>query len=41
MLTGKSDEHEALKHEIDAKYFAEEVLGFEEIEENEDGQEQE
>jgi hypothetical protein len=38
-LTGKSSEEEALLQEITAKYFAEEVLGFEEIEENEDEQE--
>jgi hypothetical protein len=41
LLTGKSNPEDALKPEIDAKYFAEEVLGFEEIEENEDVQDQE
>lgn len=38
-LTGKSSEEEALLQEISAKYFAEDVLGFEEIEENEEDQE--
>ena len=38
-LTGKSSEEEALLQEITAKYFAEDVLGFEEIEENEEDQE--
>ena len=38
-LTGKSSEEDALLQEITAKYFAEEVLGFEEIEETEDEQE--
>ena len=35
-LTGKSSEEEALKPEIHAKYFAEEILGFEEVDENEE-----
>ena len=38
-LTGKSSEEEALLQEITAKYFAEDVLGFEEIEDNEEEQE--
>ena len=35
-LTGKSREEDALKLDIDAKYFAEEILGFEEIDDNEE-----
>lgn len=38
-LTGKPDENEALKSDVDAKYFAEEILGFEEIDDNEEGEE--
>ena len=39
LLTGKSSEDEALLPEINAKYFAEEILGFEEVDENEEGEE--
>lgn len=39
-LTGNRDEKEALKEVIDSKHFAEDVLGFEEVDENElDGEE--
>ena len=41
LLTGKSSEEEALLPEINAQYFAEEILGFEEIDENEEVEEEE
>lgn len=40
-LTGKSKNEDAFAEDITAKYFAEEVLGFEEIEENEEEVEEE
>lgn len=40
-LTGKSKVEDALVEDMTAKYFAEEVLGFEEIEENEEEAEDE
>lgn len=39
-LTGKSEEDQALLPEINSKYFAEEVLGFEEVDENEEEEEE-
>ena len=35
LLTGQKAEGEALKDIIDSKHFAEDVLGFEEVDENE------
>ena len=35
LLTGQKVEQEALKEVIDSKHFAEDVLGFEEVDENE------